>query len=97
MKGLQATIVPRKGQRGNLAYEKYAFCPYVESSNLDTEPHLWEMVDLVLENNRNKDLKVMDVFAKMENSLARTFQHILTLKPLREVGYCTIFKLETCK
>lgn len=85
IKGLTATVVARKGQRGNLAYEKYAFCPFVETSNLDLDPHIWEMVDLVLENNHNSDLKVVDVFTDKSNSLARLFTHILTLKPLRVV------------
>ena len=85
IKNIQATVVPRKGQRGNLAYEKYGFCPYNETSDMDTETHLWEMVDLVLENNRSKELKVTDIFTKKENSLAGVFRHILTLKPLREV------------
>ena len=85
VKGLQPTILPRKGQRGNLAYEKYAFSPYVENSTQDMESHLWEMVDLVLDNNRSKDLKVADIFTQKENSLAQAYQRILNLKPLREV------------
>ena len=85
-KGLQPTIMPRRGQRGNLAYEKFAFCPFVEKSAQDMESHLWEMVDLVLDNNRSKDLKVVDIFTQKQNSLAKDYQHILTLKPLREVS-----------
>ena len=85
VKGLQPTIMPRKGQRGNLAYEKFSFSPYVEKSAQGMESHLWEMVDLVLANNRSKDLKVVDIFTQKENSLAQAYQHILTLKPLREV------------
>ena len=88
-KGLQPTTLPRKGQRGNLAYEKFAFTPYLENSTQDMESHLWEMVDLVLDNNRIKDLKVMDIFTQKENSLAKTYQEILNLKPLREV--CSYF------
>ena len=61
-KGLQATIIPRRGQRGNLAYEKFSFCPYMENSPQNTETHLSELVDLVLDNNRSKDLKVVDIF-----------------------------------
>ena len=79
-----ATVVPRKGQRGNLAYEKYSFCPYNEKA-VDKEPVMWELVDLVLENNRSKDLKVVDVFTNKDNSLAPLYLHILNLKPLREV------------
>ena len=57
------------------------------------EPHMWELVDLVLQNSAGKSLKVADVFTKKENTLAGTYQHILTLKPLREVklhssSYC---------
>ena len=78
--------MPRRGQRGNLAYEKFTFRPYIEKSTESAETHLWELVDLVLENNRTKDLKVIDIFTQKENSLAKTFQHILTLKPLREVS-----------
>lgn len=86
IKGLTVRTVVRTGQRGNLAYEKHAFCPYVvESSDLDLEAHVWEMVDLVLENNHSKDLKVLDVFTNKNNSLAPLFSHILTLRPLREV------------
>ena len=84
-KGLNVTIVPAKRQRGNLAYEKYDFCPFVETSSLDMEPHLWELIDLVLSNTAGKSLKVTDVFTKKENTLAAMYQHILTLKPLREV------------
>lgn len=84
LKGLMATVVPRKGQRGNLAYEKYSFCPYNEKA-VDKEPVMWELVDLVLENNRSKDLKVVDVFTNKDNSLAPLYLHILNLKPLREV------------
>ena len=83
--------MPRKGQRGNLAYEKYTFSPYVENSTQSMEPHLWEMVDLVLDNNRSKDLKVVDIFTQKENSLAQAYQQILNLKPLREV--CLLQKL----
>ena len=86
-KGLTVTIVPAKRQRGNLAYEKFDFCPFVETSNLDVEPHMWELVDLVLENTAGKNLKAADVFTKKENTLAGMYQHILTLKPLREVGH----------
>ena len=85
-KGLNATIVPAKRQRGNLAYEKFDFCPFVETSNLDVEPHMWELVDLVLSNTAGKNLKVADVFTQKESSLAGMYQHIITLKPLREVS-----------
>ena len=84
-KGLQATIIPRRGQRGNLAYEKFTFCPFIENSPDNMERHLSELVDLVLDNNRSKDLKVVDIFTQKENSLSKAYQHILTLKPLREV------------
>ena len=69
-----------------MAYEKFDFCPYVETSKLDVEPHMWELVDLVLSNTAGKNLKVADVFTQKENTLAGMYQHILTLKPLREVG-----------
>ena len=81
-KGLNGTIVPRKLHRGSLAFEKYSFCPYVEASNLEVELHMWELVDLVLQNTAaGKTLKVVDVFTKRGSSLARLYQQILTLKP----------------
>ena len=46
---------------------------------------MWEIVDLVLENNQSKGLKVVDVFTDGSNSLAGLFRHILTLKPSWEV------------
>ena len=90
IKGLQPTIIPRRGQRGNRAYEKFTFCPFIENSSESLEAQLSEMVDLVLENNQSKDLKVMDIFTQKENSLAKMFQRILNLKPLREVSRCSI-------
>ena len=82
---MNGTIVASKGQRGNLAFEKHAFCPYVETSSSDFESYMWEIVDLVLENNQSKDLKVVDVFTDARNSLSGLFRRILKLKPSREV------------
>ena len=94
-KGLQPTIIPRKGQRGNLALDKFTFCPFVEkTSGEDMKPHVSEMVDLVLDNCRTKELKVVDVFTNKDNSLAKLYHQILSRKPMQQVYIRTgkIFK-----
>ena len=91
IKGLITTNIPRKSQRGNVAYEKYSFCPLVTSElHKDKETALQEMVDLVLENHDGKKIEILDIFTKKDQSTVRTVSEIMALKPLLQVSHSTL-------
>ena len=86
IKGLITTDVPRS-HKCNLAYEKFTFCPLLDRGpHLELMMALWEIVELVLENNDAKKIQVLDIFTKKEQSCAKTFSEIMLLTPLRQVS-----------
>ena len=94
IRGLITANVPRKSQRGNLAYEQYSFCPLVSSQiPVGRETALWEIVDLVLENYDGKKIEILDVFPKKEQSTVSTIRQIMALRPLLQVLICVHFRL----
>ena len=85
IKGLTTKAVRRREQKANLAYEKYTFCPFLDEAPGVRQTQMWELIDLVLENNPGTAIEVSDVFLKKENSVAKTIQEIIAMKPLRQV------------
>ena len=88
IKGIIPSNVQWKSQqRGNLAFEKYSFCPLL-SSELHTngETALQEMIDLVLENHKGKRIQILDMFSKKVESTVGAVSQIMALKPLLQVN-----------
>ena len=94
IQGLITTNVPRKSQRGNLAYETYSFCPLVSSDvHKERATAVQEMVDLVLENHNDKKIEILDAFLKKDQSTVGIVSQIIAMKPLLQVTHSSRFWL----
>ena len=84
IKALITTVLPSKIQsRGTLAYERHVFCPYIEHTAAPfkiLQDSMWEIIDLVLENSKTKQLKVMDLLAHSDQPVIKIFNEIMAVK-----------------
>ena len=104
IRGLTAITIPRKRQEEILSVEEYKFTPFFDDALLvhgnpgtptpssqiypGSNVTVAGFIDLILENYESKKLKILDIFAKAENSQTESIYPAMTAKPTHVVRTC---------
>ena len=100
IRGLTATVIPRRRQDETLSVEEYKFTSYFDDAVLvhgnpdqssssvypASNVAVAGLVDLILENYESKKLKILDIFTKAENSQTESIYPAMTVKPTHVVS-----------